>query len=183
MGVESMQAGDAAAAVACFRKAIADNDREFSPAWTNLGTLYLRLGHPEHAEAAYQQALRADRDEVVAMSNLAGLYERQGEQKLAAAYRKRVINHRMQNPYYRYQRAREAFDAGNWDAAISHLRFAVRKKRNEDTFYDLMARCYLAKGDERAAARWRARAEAAAAGDSPRRRWSGTIDTPPPGAE
>ena len=179
MGVESMQAGDAATAIAYFRKAIADNDREFSPAWTNLGTLYLRHGRPALAEAAYLQALKADKDELVAMSNLAGLYERQGDEKLAAAYRKRVSNHRMQNPYYRYQRAREAFNAGNWDAAISHLRFAVRKKRNEDTFYDLMARCHLAKGDERAAARWRARAQAAAAGDSPRRRWSGTIDTPP----
>jgi Tfp pilus assembly protein PilF len=113
------------------------------------------------------------------MSNLAGLYERQGDEKLAAAYRKRVINHRMQNPYYRYQRAREAFDAGSWDAAISHLRFAVRKKRNEDRFCDLMARCYLAKGDERAAARWQAKAQAAAAAGSPKRRWSGTIDTPP----
>jgi len=179
MGVESMQEGDAAAAVACFRKAIADNDRGFAPAWTNLGTLYMRHGRSEHAEAAYLQALKADRDEVVAMSNLAGLYERQGEPKLAAAYRKRVIDHRMQNPYYRYQRAREAFSAGDWDAAISHLTFAVRRKRNEDRFYELMARCYLAKGNERAAARWQAKAQAAAAAGSPRRRWTGASDAPP----
>jgi Flp pilus assembly protein TadD len=180
MGVESMQAGDAATAVACFRKAIADNDREFSPAWTNLGTLYLRLGHPAHAEAAYLQALRVDGDEVVAMSNLAGLYERQGDTKRAAAYRRRVTNHRMANPYYRYQRAREAYQAGDWDTAIGHLKFAVRRKRNEGRFCDLLARCYLGKGNERKARYWQERAREAAATGAPRRRYSGPGEPPPP---
>ena len=180
MGVESMQAGDAAIAVACFRKAIADNDREFSPAWTNLGTLYLRLGHPAHAEAAYLQALKADRDEVVAMSNLAGLYDRQGDAKRAAAYRRRVTNHRMQNPYYRFQRAREAYQAGDFDTAIGHLKFAVRRKRNEDRFCDLMARCYLGKGNERKARHWQDKAQQAATTGAPRRRYSGPGEPPPP---
>ena len=183
MGVESMQTGDAASAVAYFRKAIADNDREFSPAWTNLGTLYLRLGHPAHAEAAYLQALKVDRDEVVAMSNLASLYERQGDTKRAAVYRKRVVHHRQQNPYYRFQRAREAYGAGDWDAAIGHLKFAARRKPDEASFADLMARCYRSKGDERAAARWQARAEELAAADAPRRRHARTPDSPAPGAE
>lgn len=183
MGVESMQAGAAASAVAYFRKALADNDREFSPAWTNLGTLYLRLGHPAHAEAAYLQALRADGDELVAMSNLAGLYERQGDPKRAAVYRKRVVHHRQQNPYYRFQRAREAYGAGDWDAAIGHLKFAVRKKPSEASFSSLMARCYLGKGDERAAARWQARADKLSAADAPRRRHARTLDTPAPDAE
>jgi len=183
MGVESMQAGDAATAVAFFRKALVDNDREFSPAWTNLGTLYLRLGHSAHAEAAYLQALKVDRDEVVAMSNLAGLYERQGDTKRAAVYRKRVIHHRMQNPYYRFQRARDAYGAGDWDAAIGHLKFAARRKPDEASFADLMARCYRSKGDERAALRWQARAEELAAADAPRRRHARTPDSPAPGAE
>jgi hypothetical protein len=181
MGVESMQAGDTATAVAFFRRAIADNDREFSPAWTNLGTLYLRLGHPGHAEAAYLQALRVNRGEIVAMSNLAGLYERQGDARRAAAYRRRVATHRMQNPYYRYQRAREAYDAGDWDAAIGHLKFAVRKKRNEGLFCDLLARCYLAKGDPRRASYWQERAQQAAASGHPRRRYSGPGEPRPPG--
>jgi Flp pilus assembly protein TadD len=180
MGVESMQAGDAAIAVACFRKAIADNDREFSPAWTNLGTLYLRLGQPAHAEAAYLQALKADRDEVVAMSNLAGLYDRQGDAKRAAAYRRRVTNHRMQNPYYRFQRACDAYQAGDFDTAIGHLKFAVRRKRNEDRFCDLMARCYLGKGNERKARHWQDKAQEAATTGAPRRRYSGPGEPPPP---
>jgi Flp pilus assembly protein TadD len=181
MGVQSMQAGDAATAVAFFRTAIAGNDREFSPAWTNLGTLYMRHGHPAHAEAAYLQALRVNRDEIVAMSNLAGLYERQGDPRRAATYRRRVSNHRMQNPYYRFQRARQAFEAGDFDAAIGHLKFAVRKKRNEDQFCDLLARCYRSKGDERKARYWEERALQAAASDAPRRRYSGPGEPRPPG--
>jgi tetratricopeptide (TPR) repeat protein len=183
MGVEAMQAGDAATAAAYFRKALADNDREFSPAWTNLGTLYLRLGHPAHAEAAYLQALKVDRDEVVAMSNLASLYERQGDTKRAAVYRKRVVHHRQQNPYYRFQRALEAYGAGEWDAAISHLKFAARKKPHEVSFADLMARCYLGKGDARAAARWQARTDELAAAGAPSRRHARTPDSPPPDAD
>jgi Flp pilus assembly protein TadD len=183
MGVESMQAGDAASAAAYFRKALADNDREFSPAWTNLGTLYLRLGHPAHAEAAYLQALKVDRDEDVAMSNLAGLYERQGDPKRAAAYRKQVIHHRMQNPYYRYQRAREAYEAGDFDTAIGHLKSAARRKPKEARFCELMARCYLGKGNERAAARWQARAEELTAAGAPRRRHAPTPDPPTPDAD
>lgn len=163
IGVERMQEGDLGAAVAYFRRALVDNDRRFSPAWTNLGTLYLRLGRPDHAEAAYQQALKADRDDTVAMSNLAGLYERRGEPERANAYRKKVANHRNRNPYFRLQRAREAFAVGDWDAAIEHLRFAIRRKRSDEEFLILMGHCFLAKGDERRARRWLDRARALSA--------------------
>jgi len=176
VGVESMQAGDAASAVLCFRRAIADNDRRFSPAWTNLGTVYLRLGHPAYAEAAYLEALKADSEDLVAMSNLASLYERQGDPERAAMYRRRVSDHRRQNPYFRYQRAREAFAAGDWDAAIGHLKFAIRKKQNEDEFYALLGMCYLKKGDKGTARRWLARAEEVAATDALKRRYSSKIE-------
>jgi Flp pilus assembly protein TadD len=176
MGVESMQAGDTASALGYFRKAIAENDRQFSPAWTNLGTLYARNGHPAHAEAAYLLALKVDDEDLVAMSNLAGLYQLQGDEERAAIYRKRVMDHRRENPYYRYQRARDAYTAGDYGAAINHLRFAIRKKKNEDEFYFLLGLCYLQKGDERAAQRWLARAKAVAATDALKHRYSSKLD-------
>ena len=52
-----------------------------------LGTLYLRKGHLAHAETAYLQALRADDGDLVAMSNLARLYEGRGDRKQATRYR------------------------------------------------------------------------------------------------
>jgi len=177
MGVESMQAGDTLSALAHFRAAIADNDRRFAPAWTNLGTLYLRRGHPEHAEAAYLQALKTDRKDLVAMSNLAGLYERRGEPERAAEYRSKVVDHRRRNPYFRYQRAREAYAAGDYDGAIGHLKVALRRKRNEDQFYALMGLCHLKKGHANAARRWLSRAQTVAATEAEKRRYSKMVDT------
>lgn len=176
LGVESMQAGDTASALGYFRRAIADNDRQFSPAWTNLGTLYLRNGHPAHAEAAYLMALKVDGKDMVAMSNLAGLYEQQGDEERAAIYRKRVTDHRRKNPYYRYQRARDAYVVGDYGAAISHLKYAIRKQTNEDEFYFLLGKCYLKKGDERAAQRWLAKAEKVAATDALKDRYSSKLE-------
>jgi len=177
VGVERMQKGDTASALSYFRRAIVDNDRNFSPAWVNLGTLYLRNGHPAHAETAYLQALEADGSDLVAMSSLARLYEMQGDRERAAAYRKRVVRHRNLNPYYRYELARRAYAAQDYDAAIGHLKYAVRKRPKEDQFCFLLGLSYLEKGDERAARSWFARAEELAATDALKRRYSSKIDT------
>jgi Flp pilus assembly protein TadD len=176
MGVEHMQADDVAAALGYFRRALGENDRRFSPAWTNLGTLYLRAGHPEYAEAAYLQALKVDPEDLVAMSNLVGYYESRGDVALAADYRRQVAHHRMQNPYYRYQRAREAFLEKNYDTAIDHLKYAIRKNKNEDQFYFLLGMSYLQKGDEKKARHWLGRAEEVAATDAVKRRYASKMD-------
>jgi Flp pilus assembly protein TadD len=176
IGVERMQADDIASALVCFRRAIADGDRPFSPAWTNLGTLYLRKGHPAQAEAAYLQALKANGWDLVAMSDLARLYERMGDRERAAAYQKRVIDHRYLNPYYRYELARQAYSGKDYAAAIGHLKYAIRKRPKEDQFYFLLGACYLEKGDKRAAERWLAKAKEVAATEPLKRRYSSKID-------
>jgi hypothetical protein len=58
IGVEQMLNGDTLLALANFRQSIME-DRSFSPAWINLGTLHRRDGYPEYAETAYLQALEA----------------------------------------------------------------------------------------------------------------------------
>jgi Flp pilus assembly protein TadD len=176
MGVESMQTGDIASALGYFRKAIADNDRQFSPAWTNLGTLYSRSGYPEYAEAAYLLALKVDGGDLVAMSNLAGFFEQQGDPERAAMYRKKVMDHRRKNPYYRYQRARDAYASEDYSEAINNLKYAIREKNNEDEFYFLLGMCYLQMGNEKAARRWLARAEEVAATASLKNKYSTKLE-------
>ena len=175
MAVERMQAGDPAGALAYLRRAVA-HDAGFSPAWTNLGILYGRQGHPAQAEAAYLEALQVDGGDLVAMSNLARLYERRGDAERAAVYQGRVRDHRQRNPYYRYLLAREAFQAGDYDAAIGHLDYAIRKNRNEDRFSFLLALCYMKVGNAGAARRWLARAERVAATDALKRRYASKMD-------
>jgi Tetratricopeptide repeat/Transglutaminase-like superfamily len=176
IGVERMQVDDIASALVCFRRAIADGEGRFSPAWTNLGTLYLRNGQPADAEAAYLQALKANGSDLVAMSDLARLYERRGDRERAAAYQKRVIEHRYLNPYYRFELARQAYSGKDYDAAIGHLKYAIRKRPKEDQFYFLLGACYLEKGNKRAAERWLAKAQEVAGTDALKRRYSGKID-------
>jgi Flp pilus assembly protein TadD len=175
LGVERMRAGDTATALRHFRAAIG-RDPAFSPPWTNLGILYARRGHLDHAEAAYLQALRADAADLVAMSNLATLYERRGDEERAAVYRHRVSDHRAHNPYYRFQQAQEAFRAGDYDAAIHHLDYAIGQEKNEDRFCYLLALSHAKKGNSREAARWLARAQALAATDVQRRRYASKMD-------
>ena len=176
MGVERMQVGDTTSALLYFRRAIAENDRRFSPAWANLGILYLREDHPAYAEAAFLEAVKANPGDYVAMSNLVNLYEQQGDQERAEVYRKKVNRHRNQNPYYRYQLARDAFFAQDYDAAINHLKYAIRKREQEDQFCFLLGLAYLQKGNEAAARRWFAQAEEIAATDALKRNYSNKID-------
>lgn len=170
IGVDRMLAGDTAEAFLRFRQAILE-DRSFAPAWINLGALYRRENHPAHAETAYLQALKFQPFDPVAMSNLASLYEEQGLAETARVYRNRVQIHRMKNPFYRYRLAQQAVTGGDYQAAIGHLNFAIRKRRHESRFYSLLSISHLMSGDREAAQHWMKRAEAVAVRESDRERY------------
>ena len=157
IGVERMLAGDSSGALYYLRQAI-DENQKFEPAWVNIGALYRREGRPVYAEAAYLHALKLDPGNLVALSNLASLFEEQGEQELVAIYEKRVKYHRMRNPYYSYKLAREAYDSGEYEEAIDHMKFAVRYKKNVDSFYYLLGLSYFRIGDQKSGERWISRA-------------------------
>lgn len=189
IGAEAMLAGDTDLALARFRQALSQ-DWSFAPAWINLGVLHRRAQHPDEAEVAFLEALRqsgtsrgrmSDRtldvgwmpsrvsdNGLLAMSNLASLYEEQGKNDLAERYFTAVHAHRMKNPYYRYQMAAIAFEEGDYDAAIEDLRFAIRRQKSESKFYYLLSLSYMQNGNNEAAWKWmnKARDIAESTGDS-----------------
>jgi Flp pilus assembly protein TadD len=170
VGVRHMQDGRTLEALRHYRKAIAQ-DAGFAPAWSNLGALYMRNGYSAWAEAAWRHALSINPREFVAMSNMARLLQREGRSEEAAQYLRLITRHRMQNPYYRYHLARQAFLAGDYDTAIGHLRYAVRRKQTEDTFCLLLGLAYLQQGDRESARLWMEKAEAVAADDALKRNY------------
>ena len=170
-----MLEGDTLLALANFRESLRE-DNSFSPAWVNLGTLYARESYPRYSEAAFLNALDVDSTNLVAMSNLAGLYETEGHTELAAKYQSRIESHRMRNPYYRYKLARAAFDNGDYAIAIDHLKAAIRKNKNDDNFYFLMSLSYLNSGEEEEAQRWMKKAEKFAEMDADKRRYHNKLD-------
>ena len=170
IGAEHMLGGESEAALANFRASLRQ-DAGFAPAWINLGILHRREGYPAWAERAYLQALDVDAFNLVAMSNLASLYEEQGLVERAAEYRDRVAAHRNRNPYYRFYLASEDFTNGDYGAAIGNLRYAIRKRDDEPRFYSLLSLSYLMQGDRQAARRWMEKAEEVAARTADQQRY------------
>ncbi|HEY8121280.1 MAG TPA: tetratricopeptide repeat protein [Myxococcota bacterium] len=145
LGVERMQAGEPEAAYAYFQRALA-MDRTLVQAWVNLGAWYRRQGDPTRAEASYLEALRLHPHEFVALSNLASLHAREGRAELAHWYERRVTQYRLQNPYYRYERAKIAYLAGDFSSAARQLREALRSAESDPTFYSLLGMSYRELG-------------------------------------
>ena len=166
--------GDTRLALANFRESIRA-DETFSPAWINLGILYRRDGYVEYAEAALLQALKFDSSSLVAMSNLASLFEEDGRIQSAEYYRNQVQAHRMRNPYYRFHLAQSDVINGDYAAAREHLRFAIKRRKDEDRFYFLMGVSYALSGDQDAAEEWIVKAKELAS-DSDRRNYQNKID-------
>jgi Flp pilus assembly protein TadD len=175
IGVERMQAKDTAGALRYFRKAVTQ-DAGFTPAWINLGALFLRAGHADWARAAWWHALEIDAGELVALSNLERLERDQGRLEAANELQQRIGRHRLQNPYYRFFLAQSAFDEQDYAAAIGHLKIAVRLKKNEDRFLALLGLSYLRQGDVELAESWLARAEAAAGDDEQQRDYHSKLE-------
>jgi Flp pilus assembly protein TadD len=153
LGVERLEADDAEGAFAHFAHALA-LDRTLAQAWINLGAWYRRQGDATRAEASYLEALRIDPRELVAMSNLSTLHARSGNAELAQWYERRAANFRLQNPYYRYERARVAYLAGDFSGAARQLREALRRSGADPAFYSLLGMSYRELGrrdDARAA--------------------------------
>ena len=94
LGVDYMLSGETSRAYGNFRQALRE-DSSFTSAWINMGVLHRREGFPKFAEVAYRQALEIEQFNLIAMSNLANLYEEEEMLDLAEFYNAKVETHRM----------------------------------------------------------------------------------------
>ena len=116
------------------------------------------------------------------MSNLANLYAAEGRHELADYYHAQVKYHRMRNPYYLYALAESAVTDGDYEAAIDHLKRAIRLRENEDRFYALMGVSYFMMGENDAARHWMSKAEEMAVRQSDKERYHSKLESLSPQA-
>lgn len=141
LGMERAAAGDRRQGFLHLRRALQLDDRQ-SYLWNNLGTLYKRMGVPDGAEVAYRQGLALSPADLSLMSNLASLYESEGESEKATYFLQRVQEHRNSNPYYLYSLARERLEKGDLAQAERYLEQAMARQTEEPRFYRLAAEIY-----------------------------------------
>jgi tetratricopeptide (TPR) repeat protein len=121
-------------------------DADLPYVWTNLATAYMQLERFEEAEAALVHSLKLDHFNVTALNQAQRLYERLEKPGFAAYYRERAERARYQNPYVRFGLAVSAWERGDPDRAVAHLKRAVKDAPNEPAFRALLGRFYTAMG-------------------------------------
>lgn len=113
---------------------------------------------------------------MVAISGLAKLYAARGDAEEATRYRELARFHRDNNPYYRFQRAREAFLRKEYAAALRDLDFAIARKHEEDSFLFLRGLVRLQLGDSDGARADLEHAERSAADDQLKRNYHSKME-------
>ncbi len=122
---------------------------EVSYLWNNLGSLYRRSGNLKAAELSYLIALTEDSGDLVAISNVARLYEETGNDELATYYRKKAHYFRMRNPYFLYNLAQQAFANRDYARAEEIAKKAIHRYDKEHRFYFLLGAVYQQMGNSR----------------------------------
>jgi Flp pilus assembly protein TadD len=150
LAADLMRRGEVARAFAHLKRALAIDPRSV-PAWVNLGALYSRQQHFDHAIGAYLQATRVEPSNRSALSNLANLHGYLGNTELAEQYRRAVAFHQNRNPYQQYAIAREAYLQATYEDALRVVNRAIRLKRDAHQFYHLRGLVLTKLGDHRGA--------------------------------
>lgn len=145
-GMEIAAEGKKEEAFFYLRKALLMND-EPSYIWSNFGSFYRRHKLYAQAEAMYLHGLDINPRDYTIMHNLAGLYQETGELEKHREYLQRVRQHRNANPYYMYKRAEELVAEGEDDKALTLIKRAIKKEKDEQRFYRLAADIYERNGD------------------------------------
>ncbi len=145
-GAESLAEEDLVLARSYFEKALR-YDPEASFIWANLGVVQTHQGNLEEAEESYRRAIKLNKHDMVALTNLVRLLEKEGRREEVPRLQERIKDFRNKNPYYHYSLGEEAFDLGLFDESLHHYKAALRRKSDEPLFHHSMAKAYSQLGD------------------------------------
>lgn len=140
---EILAEGPATKGFLYLRKALSANDQQ-AYIWNNLANLYRANNFLAEAEIAYLYGLSLNKRDLTIMHNLAGLYVRMGEHNRANYFRNKAQKYRAMNPYHKFTLAQELLDKGEPQAALPHIRRALRDVDNDPRFYALASAIYQA---------------------------------------
>ena len=143
--MDALLRNDLPPAYAYMRSAIEANSEVVDP-WVNLGVVYGRNDQLDDAVLALRQALRIDRGNYSAMSNLYEVYLEQEKLALAAELGPKVEKYRRNNPYYLLRLSDEALELEQYEESISLLQKAIKKKDNDHKLYFALAKTQYLSG-------------------------------------
>lgn len=145
-GAEALAGGDFALAESYFRKALG-HESKASFIWANLGVVQTHQESYKEAEQSYRRAVKLDKNDMVALTNLVRLLEKQGRNEEATHLQERIKDFRDKNPYYHFSLGEEAYEQGHLRESLDHFKAAVDRKSDEPLFYHSMAKVYDQLGD------------------------------------
>lgn len=146
LGVERLLVADPGAALPFFDRAV-ELDPTLAEAWINKGVAHRRCGEPERAELAYLRAIQLDGSETSAFANLALLYELQGRDQEAQAFRDRVESYRDKSPYHHFTLGVQAMQQKDYVEAVRRFRHALRRAPHDGELYFALGDAYYRQGN------------------------------------
>lgn len=150
MAAEAMVAKQYDKAYALLKLSL-QHQADFIPALNNLAIAYKYTGHGEIAEKVYRHALNLAPEDLNSLYNLAIYLGEEGRLEEWADIHKALELTRINNPYYYYDMAQQAYFEKEYQSALTWYRRAVKRADYRHEFYFGLSRTYWATGDYRRA--------------------------------
>ncbi|MBD2857915.1 hypothetical protein IB286_02770 [Spongiibacter sp. KMU-158] len=145
-GVDMLGENQLGLAYQYFKRAL-QLDTGTSYIWGNLGTLLNRMELYTEAEIAFREAYSLDNNDHTALGNLERLYLNSGKKSEAKQIRQVIVRRQLNNPYWHYGIAKQAFEEGKTEDALRSALRAIRLDNSEYRFYYFAAQIYRELGD------------------------------------
>ena len=150
LGADALIGGNIGLAYAYFTKGLEMNPR-LGYIWSNIGVILRRNGQTDDAILAYRTALKLDRNQPVALTNLYVIYTEDENEEAAEEFRVRVERNQRRNPFYIQALAEEAIEEQHYSQAEKLAKKAIKMRADEYRFHYTLARARYFSGKATAA--------------------------------